>query len=342
MTERWEPVPENRKYEVSDAGNARVRKEGLGNRWRMIQCRNDEDGYLKLQMHGSPEMYLGDLVNELFNGPPPVGDGNQMWVTGHRDMNPENCKASNLFWEDSNTLNPTISHQLSKAMDAPAREKPSGSLWRAQILVCQKHTGRMYIYPSLQIAASAMDMSVQDLAAKLTLPDVVHQMAKNPREEFVAKHTPKKHVPPEKPLKGGSKIRCIDHGDNRTIVCHTLQGAYLMTGIDADIIAKKLADKDITEIGGFSFKWFHDDRAFPTYDFNQIVKSRMEFMFSKERKPRPEMTYQVKHNTLETIRKYPDLETLCSEEGWTFPVVSSLVNEFPKGVKIGDYHVSPC
>jgi hypothetical protein len=287
MTERWEPVPENRNYEVSDYGNARVRKEGLGIRWRMIQCRNDEDGHLKLRMHGSPEMYLADLVNELFNGPPPVGDGNQMWVTGHRDMDFENCKASNLFWEDANSLGPTLSHQLSKAMDEPVREKPSSTLWKAQILVCQKHTGRMFIYPSLGIAASAMGTTVQDLAAKLTLPDVVHQMANNPKEQFVVKNTPKRHTPPKKPLKDGDKIRCIDHGDNRTIVCHSLQGAYLMTGIDAELIAKKLADKDITEIGGYSFKWFNDERAFPTYDFTQIVKSRMEFMFSKERKPHP-------------------------------------------------------
>lgn len=338
MAEQWKKVDDFPNYQVDPEGNVRVEKGNEYNRrYRQLKHSNDEDGNLFVWVFsagtGHIKKYVADLVLQAWVEPAPLGDGNQMWMPCHKDGNPANCRYDNLIWVDGNGETPTAQQRAYK----PEPTRPEDRMYHTQILVCSKRTGQMFLCDSLKSAANTIGTSVQQLMTdlKVKAEDCEFLSLIKMRQAATRKPVTKERR---------DKVLAFDHVVQNRIVAATPYDLALLTGVDESAILGALHHRNYNMVAGYTFKWFKDPSAIPSFTKEQATVNRVEHFIpqSGEPKPKEDAAYKVVHKSTGLKSYFPNLEMLCNEQGWTTAVVEKMLKGRPNGLNIGAFRVSPC
>lgn len=261
MAEQWVNVKQFPNYQVSPEGRVRVEKhKGNGRRYRELKAHNDADGNLYVWMFsnhtGHVMCYVAYLTLEAYEGPPPIGDSDKCWMAGHKDGNPGNCHYTNLRWIEGNPFVPDT---------APPTPR---SMYKVELVVCQRHTGRMHLYRTLSGAAAACNMSPEELVAELS-KDMPNGAFLYKLQDKVVGRPPK---PPQK-----DKVVAFDYVTGQRIVAADPLGISLLTGVDETIIWEHLNRHDHGMFAGYSWKWFKDPTPLPNATREEGFDSRVKY-----------------------------------------------------------------
>ena len=89
--EKWKPIPEYDKYEISDMGRVRNRRGQI-----LKPQKNNRSGHLQIMLWKDSKakcFYLRRLVAQIF-----IPNPENLEYVGSIDNKKDNCKVNNLFW----------------------------------------------------------------------------------------------------------------------------------------------------------------------------------------------------------------------------------------------------
>lgn len=308
MAEQWVNIKQFPNYQVSPEGRVRVEKhKGNGRRYRELKTHNDANGNLYVWMFsnhtGHIKCYVAYMVLEAYVGPPPIDDGTKCWMAAHKNGDLENCNYFNLHWVEGNPHGPDQSAVTTKTPDRPR------SLYTVELLVCQRHTGRMFLYKTLTSAAAACNMLPQELLRELG--------QRGPDGEFLYKLQDKAVAPPPKPKSRKDKIIAFDHVTGERIVTLDPGTMATLTGVDESAIIGSLHHRNYGLIAGYSFKWFKDPTAFPSPTRDEAMVSRVEHFIPPVTKS-PQSVFKVSDLHTGRVLFFDTLDKVAEHYGWSY------------------------
>lgn len=301
MSELWKDIPDFLGYEVSDLGNVRVRKSG--GRYRDLSQHTIEQGYRRVNLWSVETGHVKKLTHVLvcrtFNGEPPIGE--VIYEVNHKDGNKANNVPGNLEWK---TGSGNMQHALETGL----------TRYNLRITVCDSETGQTISYPSMN--AVSRDLNITPDAIKRLLGHPDKPMYNN---RYIFNHEMSEHVPAHKTH---DKIVAFDHTTGIRLIAINASQLSVLTGVLSATILNTIRKGDLGMIAGYSFKWFKDGRALPSFKSEEAMVSRVHYFMRKSRTS----GVVVKYHPTGTVATFEQTEDAVEATGILGSTIKTFIN----------------